>query len=99
MTSILKNALFVFGLILLMAVAYFAFFRGDNTLLLSSNAALTGQAALETQNFLNRLQDLDKVSIDNSLFSDERFTSLHDFRTEFIDEPTGRSNPFAAVVE
>jgi len=97
MSAFIKNALFVLGLVVLLGLAYLTFFMGGTTTgsLLTTNLAATGQAALETQSFLIKLQDIEKVKIDDSLFRDERFTSLQDFRKELIDEGTGRSNPFS----
>ncbi|MDD5050405.1 MAG: hypothetical protein PHV93_01525 [Candidatus Pacebacteria bacterium] len=43
------------------------------------------------------LQELQKVNIDNSIFSTTAFQSLQDFGVEIQAEPVGRPDPFAPV--
>jgi hypothetical protein len=97
MSNLVKNLLFAFGLAVILWLGYILFLKEDDDSLLSSNAQIANQAALETQEFLIRLQALRSIDIDGSLFNDQRFTSLVDFRLELADEPTGRVNPFAPV--
>ena len=99
MSSLLKNILLAFVLAVIAGLGYVLFIRQSDsgTLTASSTAGASGAVKLENQVLLNRLTDLQKMKIDSSLFTDPRFTSLKNFRTELVDEPTGRPNPFSPV--
>jgi hypothetical protein len=79
------------------ALGYFLFFNDSEEALLTNGISGAQQAELETQALLAQLQDLQKIKIDQSIFSDPRFMSLEDFRQQLTDEATGRLNPFAPV--
>lgn len=98
MSSLLKNLLIALGLAILVLLAYMLFFRGgDEALLTESSGALSAQGELETQALLAMTQRLDAIDIDGKIFTDNRFTSLKDFRIELVSEPVGRQNPFAPI--
>jgi len=58
-----------------------------------SNPLLGGDNAV----FLRQLQEIRRIEMDTSIFSDSRFLSLRNFRLELVDEPTGRDNPFQPI--
>jgi hypothetical protein len=95
MSSLIRNIALVVILLIIVGVAYFTFFNNGTEEVLTSGVSGTEQAQLETQTLLSQLQDLQKIKIDQSIFSDPRFMSLQDFRQQLVDEPTGRANPFA----
>jgi hypothetical protein len=95
MSGLLKNLLFALGLALILWLGYVLFFQDDGTN--QVNNAVNTQAALETEEFLIRLQSLRSIDIDDAIFDDVRFSSLVNFKTDIGDEPTGRRNPFAPV--
>jgi len=94
MTSIIKNIIVIGGLLALAGIGYYLFvIQGDSTL--NSGGSLeAGSAEIETQAFLNRLEDLQNINISTSLFQDARFRSLTDFSTVINRVPSGRDNPF-----
>ena len=95
MSSLLKNLLFALGFLLIIYLGYVLFFNGSGSG--DANSAVNNQAALETQDFLVRLQSLRSINLDMSIFDDKRFSSLVNFKQALPDEPTGRKNPFAPV--
>ena len=97
MSSLLKNLLIVLGIAIFLFAGYIIFSRGGDDEVVTTNQAATSQAALESQEFLSRLRLLKNIDMDDSIFSDERFRSLFDFREPLPREPVGRDNPFAPV--
>jgi len=50
-----------------------------------------------TRVFIQHRQTLQKVSLDISIFEDDRFNSLESFSTPIEERPIGRPDPFADV--
>jgi hypothetical protein len=98
MSNLLKNLLFALGLSVLLWVGYMVFLRGDgDELLAPSSTVVSPEAEIETQKLLATIQKIKSYKVDGAFFQDERFKSLRDFRTTLVEEPFGRSNPFAPV--
>ncbi len=95
MTTLLKNLIFALGLALLLWLGFTLFVKDDGAVLDSQNGMVRDDVERETQEFLNRLQNIKTLKIENDIFVDRRFNSLTDHRQELRDEPTGRANPFA----
>lgn len=51
----------------------------------------------ENEEFLRVLNNLENVSLDKALFSQEAFARLHDFSLQLGEQPKGRQNPFRPV--
>ncbi len=49
------------------------------------------------QEVLILADQLESVNINKTIFSSPLFTSLSDISVQIVEEPTGRSNPFANV--
>ncbi len=63
-----------------------------------SDSALTAEAvsqSAEERAILDSLLQLRSIQLTGTIFSDQAFASLKDFRTEIVSEPVGRRNPFA----
>ncbi len=103
MTNLLKNLLIALAVAALLFVGYFFYLKdflaersGDgDTISADSVSALSAEE--ETQNLLARLNLLNSITIDESVFEDTRFKSLIDFREDLGREPVGRKNPFAPI--
>ncbi|MBI5457796.1 hypothetical protein HY971_03675 [Candidatus Kaiserbacteria bacterium] len=61
---------------------------------LTSTPATAGTSSVD-QGIVPTLLTLRAVKLDGTVFSDPTFTQLKDFSTEIIEEPVGRTNPFA----
>ncbi len=96
MSNLLKNLLFALGLVALLLLGYMAFMR-DTGEVVSGSAAESQEAERKTQELLAKTQQLNSFQIDSTLFSDQKFLSLVDYRIELIQETVGRENPFAPL--
>ncbi len=96
MSNLLKNLLFALGLVALLLIGYMAFMRDSGEVVTESGPA-SAAAELETQQLLAKAQRLNSFQIDATLFNDEKFRSLVDYRIELIPETVGRGNPFAPL--
>lgn len=56
-------------------------------------------AATEGREILDLLNDLQNLSLDETIFTDPVFLSLQDFSQELSPEPKGRPDPFAPIGE
>ncbi len=97
MNGIIKNALILTGLALIVGLGYYLYTQ--NILFSASNDTdgLPGVSAVQSEQSLRRLKELEDITIKNNIFSDARFTSLRSFSAEIVQLPTGKSNPFQSV--
>lgn len=93
MASILKNIFIVLALLATAGLGYYLYLD-QNSALQATDMALSGDIAMETADFLRKLNELKAIEIDGSIFSDERFSSLTNFSVPIEAEPIGRTNPF-----
>jgi|JI10StandDraft_1071094.scaffolds.fasta_scaffold30699_2 hypothetical protein len=62
------------------------------------DTSLLGEGQSEVADeFLNTLLNLNTITLEGSVFSDPRFTSLVDYTVALTPQPLGRSNPFLPV--
>lgn len=98
MSGTAKNLIVILGLAsIALAGYYFYQQQSATTLTTTSGDESLEQMLMKTQVFIARRQALDKVTVDASLFEDERFRSLRTFTRPLADMPVGRSDPFAAT--
>ncbi len=98
MSNLLKNLLFALGLALLLWLGYVLFLRDtEEALITATGEGMSAEAAVKTQEFIVRLNELDRMRLDTSVITDSRFMSLANFRQPITDEPSGRNNPFAPL--
>lgn len=92
MNFITKNKGMLGGVIVvvLCGLLYFMYFSGGSAPALSSSS----QTSPISQDLLAALQNLHTITLDNSIFSDQVFTSLTDFGVTIPPENVGRRNPF-----
>ncbi len=95
MSPLLKKLISALLLVVSVGVIYTLSIGGGEDLIDSS---LTGtEVELRTQKILADTQKINGYLQDASIFEDERFSSLQDFRVQLVDTPTGRANPFNPV--
>lgn len=92
MMSVLKNIFVIVGLLLVAGLGYYLY--QDGSLLEGANQNGDLQVEAQSEEFIRRLETLKRISINDELFSDPRFTSLRSFATPVPVLPIGRSNPF-----
>jgi len=93
MNSKLQNALIILGIVAIAGIGYYLYTQKSNVSL--NNTLVNNQAAAETAEFLQRLNDLKVITLDGVIFTDERFMTLVDTSDIVIPVPVGRENPFA----
>jgi hypothetical protein len=105
--SKIKNILIFLAIAAAFGMTFFYFTRpsSDQELISSGNAATSPDSGSETtanssdgvaQNFLTLLLSVKTIKLDDSIFSDSAFASLHDSSITLIPDATiGRPNPFA----
>ena len=74
-------------------------FQNKDIETLVSAGAIDPLVAERSDEILDLLRDLKRLSFDETLFSDPRFRNLVDFGVELLPEPKGRRNPFAPLGE
>lgn len=94
--QVIKNITIVIGLLILAGVGYFLFVTNKATTL-EGDSTGSGAVTIQSAVFLQRLHELQSVTLNDSIFTDERFRSLEDFGTQVERVSYGRSQPFAAV--
>lgn len=92
MSSIFKNILIFAGLAALAYAGYYFFVLNKDATL---DTTTSSEGQMLTNEFLQRLNELDSVDLSRAVFDDERFRSLVDFSTTPEEASAGRSNPFS----
>lgn len=93
-----KNLVIILGLITVAFAGYFMFMQQDaTTLSFDTNDQVMQNMLTNSQLFIERRQQLEQVVLDTSFFADPRFTSFETYNTDIIEQPIGRSDPFATV--
>jgi len=91
-----QNILIIIGLVVAAFVAYSLFFTGTPRDALTTENIDPTSSAVE-QELIGLLLQLRSIELDVSFFSDTRFRSLEDFGQDVVNEPVGRTNPFAPL--
>lgn len=94
----LKNLIIIGSILIAIALAAYFYFTRDQ----SGDAVLTstdaGSAAASVDNeLLAALHDLKKIKLDDSIFSNPTWLSLHDFGKVLAQQQPFRPNPFAPL--
>lgn len=102
-----KNLVLVVIIIAVILGAYYMFAKSgddvnDDALLVAEyQMGPDGTALSDTgmigQDLLNLLNELESIELDDSIFSNEIFTSFEDYTIEITAQPVGRDNPFAPL--
>lgn len=88
----MQNILIVLSLLGLAAFAYYLLvMQGDTALDTSVNET----ASIESQIFLEQLNQLKSVSLQTDIFSDQQFRSLVNQSATVRPQSVGRTNPFS----
>jgi len=98
----IKTPVLIVVIIALAFFVYVHFFTGNSTD--TSNLSSDSQTASssetttpEEQQFLALLLKIQHITIDQKIFSDPVFLSLQDDGLPILDQPQGRTNPFAPI--
>lgn len=93
MMSALKNIFVILGLLLIAGLGYYLYSTGGTFGLNTSERDLSVEA--ESAELIRKIDTIKRISIDESIFSDPRFTNLRSFASPVPVHSIGRDNPFA----
>lgn len=93
MSSLIQNSVIVLGLLAIVGLGYYLYAQNSSSTL-DQNTRVSNQVAIETAEFLRRLNELKAMELGTEIFSDPRFASLEYTTTPPPSEPVGRVNPF-----
>lgn len=91
----IKNIAIIGALVIAALVVYVLFFMPKEEPVLSG-APAAASAAVD-QDLVAILFELNAITLNDDIFSDQIFRSLVDFGQELVPEPVGRVNPFAPL--
>jgi hypothetical protein len=94
MESAVKNILVV---LVVFSVAFLGYYFYTQQSSNAPNDEVVKNMLANTEVFIGRSQELDRISLDMSIFEDARFRTLRSFTKPVDDKPVGRPDPFAAV--
>lgn len=91
-----KNRTAILGIVagIIALIAYFQFFGGSSSSVLTSSSEAPSPAGSD---LLVALGNLQGIKLDNAVFQDPVFISLSDFGVDIPSQPVGRRNPFAPL--
>ena len=92
MSKKLQNIFIILGIVMIAGLGYYLFIQKDGASL--NNNLVNNQAAAETAEFLQRLNELKTIKLEGKILKDQRFTTLVDFSEPVVPVPIGRANPF-----
>ncbi len=92
----MKNLIIILGLVTVGFAGYFMFMQqADPEVSFESNEAMVESMLANSQLFIERRQNLETVSLNLEIFSDERFTSLKSYDRPIVEQSVGRPDPFS----
>ena len=97
MSPLIKNLLLGTLLAVTLGAGYWFFLRdGSGPAITTKGGGNFGsEAAFETREFRNLLDELEDIELGSSLFTNPNFTSLQDYSQPINERPYGRPNPFS----
>jgi hypothetical protein len=104
MTPKLKKIIIALAVLGILFVLYTVFIKSDPVVdpLVEGRSPIAGgvtdqdSQAISSQ-ITQALLKIEQIKLDRSIFENQIFASLEDRSEEIIDEPVGRSNPFAPL--
>lgn len=98
MSNVTKNLVLILGLLIVGFAGYYIYTQqGSSALSFRSNDQVLQNMLSNTQVFIQRRQELEKVELNVSFFEDPRFVGLRSFSKPIQEQPIGRPDPFAEI--
>lgn len=95
----IKNIIVAFSVVLLLALAYYLFFMGnDMDLEFTSTEAVSAQLLQNTQVFVERQRTMQQIDLKTDLFQDSRFRELSSFAPAVPVVQVGKRQLFDTIV-
>ena len=94
----IKNIVIVLGVLTIAFAGYYFYSQKESIVLnTQSNDILLQNMLANTEVFIDRSQELDRINLDTNVLEDSYFRSLRSFSKPLKDTPIGRPNPFAEI--
>ncbi len=90
----LKNVTTILVLLTAAFLGYYLFVQKDQTDLALEGGDTVAELFAQVQKYIERNQQLQRISLNTEMLSDERFRSLVGYPTDVPQQPIGRENPF-----
>lgn len=92
MMAYIENIIMALGLVAVGIAGYYLF-------VIEGNRMATGgsEADRQSQELLQKFDEIREIDLATNIFSDPRFTSLHDFGVPVTPVSVGRENPFESA--
>ena len=94
MASTIKNILAIIALALALGFGYYLYMQNKGATLNTGGDGIPLDVTVESARFLQSLNELQNITLTNSVFLDSRFSAFTSYAGEVQSEPVGRSNPF-----
>ncbi len=94
----LKNVTTILVLLTAAFLGYYLFVQKDQTDLALEGGGTVAELFAQVQKYIERNQQLQRITLNTEMLSDERFRSLVGYPTEVPEQPVGRDNPFDETV-
>jgi hypothetical protein len=101
MGKIVTNLVVILGFITVAFGGYYMFIQQEGSVLdFNSNDQIMQNMLNNTQVFISRRQELDRVELATAIafFDNPQFRSLRSFSAPIQDRPVGRTNPFDTAI-
>lgn len=92
MSSTLQNIVVILGLLLVAGLGYYLYTQYGSSNL--NNSEVQAQVSVQSSVFLARLQELQQIKLDDSVFTNPQFQVLKNNSQPIVPRYVGRSNPF-----
>lgn len=92
MMNALKNIFILLGLLLTAGLGYYIYTTQGSLNLAEQDRDFSIEA--ESADLIGKIDSIKRITIDEQLFADPRFTNLRSFATPVPVSPIGRDNPF-----
>lgn len=91
-----QNKVILIVLLIVVAAGAWYIFAGSSGTAALTESSPAGESPAEKA-LLDSLLTLQAIKLEGQIFQDQAFMSLKDFSTQIVQEPVGRTNPFAPL--
>ncbi len=99
MSSVFQTIIIILGIVLIAALGYYLYFQhsGSSLDVFTQGVSTSPEVAAEAAEFLNRVRQLQSISLDQSLLQDSDFRSLRSYQRDVQPVSVGTSDPFSLI--
>lgn len=98
MNASLKNVAMILVVLSLAFFGYYFFVQTDNSALSLNGSVVSDDLFVDVQKYEERRNQLNKIKLDTTIFTDQLFISLKGYPRNIPDQDVGRDNPFDSYI-